>query len=184
MDKFKDTYRIASTRASWWDYGSSAAYFITICTDHRKPCLGRVVETRFIASPPGEIVQTCWNAIPRQFPYVQLGAFVVMPNHIHGIVIIDKPVTAAALVPPTEPLTGGGFAGDTNPMLHENVARIIRWYKGRCTYEIRKLPADFRWQARYYDHVIRDASSYQRIQAYIEDNVIHWAKDKFYQPEP
>ncbi|MCX6239792.1 MAG: transposase [Bacteroidia bacterium] len=90
-DKFQDRYRIPSARASWWDYGRNAAYFVTICILDRECYFGEIVEKQFIASPIGEIAQTYWQEIPQHFPYVQLDSFVIMPNHLHGIIIIDKP---------------------------------------------------------------------------------------------
>jgi len=73
----------------------------------------------------------------------------------------------------------GGFAGNKNPMLHQNISRIIRWYKGRCSFEIRKIHADFNWQSRFHDHIIRDARSFETIQNYIANNPANWNKDKF-----
>ena len=91
MDKFQNKYRIPSTRAIWWDYGWNGLYFITICTHNRIHLFGDVVEARLIATPLGEIAETYWHEIPKQFPIAQLGEFVVMPSHIHGIIAIDKP---------------------------------------------------------------------------------------------
>jgi len=65
----------------------------------------------------------------------------------------------------------GGFAGSNNPMLNDNIPRIIRWFKGRCTFEIRKIDTSFKWQTRYYDRIIRNDQEYERIKFYIENNV-------------
>ncbi|MFN9302185.1 MAG: transposase, partial [Candidatus Kapaibacterium sp.] len=81
---------------------------------------------------------------------------------------------------PNQTETNGGFAGNKNPMIHENISRIIRWYKGRCSYELRKIHADFGWQSRFHDHIIRDEQSYQNISHYIINNPAKWAKDTFY----
>jgi putative transposase len=75
--------------------------------------------------------------------------------------------------PPPNQKTGG-FAGSKNPMLNENVSRIIRWYKGRCSFEMRKTNPNFGWQSRFYDHIIRNAASFDRIHNYIEDNPANW----------
>jgi hypothetical protein len=74
----------------------------------------------------------------------------------------------------------GGFAGDKNPMLNENISRIIRWYKGRCSFEMRKIHADFEWLSRFHDHIIRDSKAFERIQTYIENNPSKWKEDKFH----
>jgi REP element-mobilizing transposase RayT len=74
----------------------------------------------------------------------------------------------------------GGSTGDKNPMLHDNISRIIRWYKGRCSFEIRKNNPQFAWQSRFYDHIIRTDESYQKIHNYIENNVSNWNLDQFF----
>ncbi len=96
--KFQNKYRIPSARASWWDYGSNAAYFVTICTRNREHFFGEIVETmpsptvfEMQLTPIGQSAYDCWNEIPKHFPFVVLDEFVVMPNHVHGIIVIDKP---------------------------------------------------------------------------------------------
>jgi putative transposase len=191
-DKFQNRYRIPSSRAQWWDYGHNAAYFVTICTHNRFCYFGDIAETRFIASPLGKIVETFWYEIPRHFPFVDMDSFVVMPNHIHGIIIINKPsvpltveTRLIAFLPSTNqstysPKTIGGFAGNKNPMLNDNLSRIIRWYKGRITFESHKINADFEWQSRFYEHIIRNKKSYQKISYYIIHNPAKWNDDKFH----
>jgi REP element-mobilizing transposase RayT len=93
-DKFQNKYRIPSARASWWDYGSNAPYFVTICTKNRKHFFGKIVEGEMHLTEIGQSAYDCWNEIPNHFPFVVLDEFVVMPNHIHGIIIIDKPTDA------------------------------------------------------------------------------------------
>ena len=182
MDKFKNKYRIPSARAQWWDYGNNAAYFITICTKNRYHFFGQIADTRLIASPEGDTAAQIWHEIPNVFPYAQLGAFVVMPNHIHGIIIIEKTVSGVTvpLHPATQPQTGG-FAGSKNPVLNENLSRIVRWYKGRSSFEIRKVNPVFQWQSRFHDHIIRNDATYRRINDYIETNPANRNKDRFSQ---
>lgn len=91
MDKFKNRYRIASTRAPFWDYGWNAAYFVTICTLNRTCWFGNVVDGKMDLSPMGHVANSCWYEIPNHFPFVELGAHIIMPNHVHGIVVINKP---------------------------------------------------------------------------------------------
>lgn len=209
MGKFKGKYRIESTRATWWNYGWDAAYFITICTKNREHYFGKIgVEARLIAplsdKPPlmqlseiGQIAQSCWDDIPNHFPFAKLGEFVVMPNHVHGIVIIDKsqldihPIDGdvdtrliayppATSNPPATPQSIGGFSGNKNPMLNDNLSRIIRWFKGRTTFESRKIHPHFAWQSLFHDHIIRNDEAYQRITTYIRNNPVKWHEDKFY----
>ncbi|MDR0692127.1 MAG: hypothetical protein LBF69_03720 [Prevotellaceae bacterium] len=89
-DKFRNKYRIPSARAQWWDYGNNAAYFITICTAHRGNYFGKIMNDKMILSEIGEIANDCWAEIPQHFSFVDLGIYIVMPNHLHGIVIINK----------------------------------------------------------------------------------------------
>jgi REP element-mobilizing transposase RayT len=77
----------------------------------------------------------------------------------------------------------GGFAGKNNPMFHENLARIMRWFKGRTTFECRKIQSNstcFAWQRNYYEHIIRDEQSYQKISNYIIHNPLNWKNDDLY----
>jgi REP element-mobilizing transposase RayT len=74
----------------------------------------------------------------------------------------------------------GGVTGAKNPMLYDNLSRIIRWYKGRCSFDIRKTHPDFEWQARFHDNIIRDETQYQRIKSYIINNPLKWSEDKFF----
>lgn len=90
-ERYRNKYRIDSARAPWWNYGSNAAYFVTICTKYHIHYFGRVINDKMVLSQAGKIADRCWREIPEHFPFVKLGAYVVMPNHVHGIIIIDKP---------------------------------------------------------------------------------------------
>jgi len=89
-DKFQNKYRISSARLKNWDYGSNAIYFVTICTQNREHYFGEIVDGQMNLSDTGKMANRFWYEIPNHFPFVQLGEFVVMPNHVHGIIIIDK----------------------------------------------------------------------------------------------
>ncbi len=91
MGKYKNKYRIASARAQWWDYGWNGAYFITICTQNREHFFGEINDGKMVLSSVGVIADILWHEIPNHSKFVELGDFVVMPNHIHGILILDKP---------------------------------------------------------------------------------------------
>jgi len=227
-DKFQDIYRIPSARAVWWDYRNDAAYFVTICTAGREHYFGEIVETapivetRLIASLPattsesataskqemqlskmGKIAHQNWLEIPKYFPFIKLDAFVVMPNHVHGILIIDKngdSVGRDAIYRvstindainqsdainriSTDDHQIGGITGENNPMLTDNLSRIIRWYKGRTTFQCHFIHADFAWQTRFHDHIIRDESEFWKIREYILNNPKRWGEDKYNQPE-
>jgi putative transposase len=90
VDKFKGRYRIPSARLEYWDYGGNGAYFVTLCTQWRAHYFGRIKNGQMIYSPVGQAAKDSWFKIVDHFPFVRLGAFVVMPNHVHGIIIVDK----------------------------------------------------------------------------------------------
>ena len=172
MGKFKDRYRIPSARWATWDYGSNAAYFVTICTAGRSHDFGQVVNGGMILTPLGESAADCWEAIPDHFPFVVLDGFVVMPNHVHGIIIIDKPGGDGG---------GGGGANRFGPQ-SKNLASIVRGYKIGVTKFAHRHNLPFKWQARYHDHVIRNAGEYERIREYIRENPQEWDEDRYYAP--
>jgi len=89
--KFLDKYRIPTARASWWNYADNAPYFITICTKEKRHYFGKIEDKKMTLTDIGLAAITCWNAIPGHFPFVKLDEFVIMPNHVHGIIILDKP---------------------------------------------------------------------------------------------
>lgn len=95
MEKFKNKYRIPSARLQTWDYGNNGSYFITICTKNRDHLFGEMVDgidgPHMQLNEMGKLAEQFWTEIPARFPFIKLGNFVVMPNHFHGILIIDKP---------------------------------------------------------------------------------------------
>ena len=155
MEKFRNQYRIQSARLPNWNYGSNGIYFITICTRNKAHFFGRINENKQQQlNASGQIAEQIWKQIPEQFPFIRLDAFVIMPNHVHGLLIIDR--TTFNPLEKISDLNLGGITGQHNPMLHKSISRVIRWYKGRCSFEIRKVNPEFGWQTRFHDHVIRD----------------------------
>ena len=90
MEKFHNKYRIPSARAAWWNYGWNGAYFITICTENRHHYFGEILDGVVQLSPQGILADLLWHQIPYHARHVELGAFVVMPNHLHGILILNN----------------------------------------------------------------------------------------------
>lgn len=195
-EKFQNKYRIPSARMQNWDYGSNARYFITICTAHRDCFFGEIVETQNLTSPYqmqlseiGKIANQCWNEIPIHFPFVELGNFIVMPNHVHGIIIINKPLNDIGDAIGDAIVETQNFASLSIPDNHnkfgpqsQNLASIVRGFKIGVTKFARNNNIDFAWQPRYHDHIIRNDSSFRRISDYITNNPLKWANDKFFQP--
>jgi putative transposase len=184
MEKFKGKYRIESNRLKGWDYSSNAMYFITICTHDRFHFFGEIENHKMVLSEMGEMAQKYWLEIPDHFPFVKLDAFVVMPNHVHGIIEIAKNNDGrnvetqyfASLRPTIEPpLPSKNKFGPQS----KNLASIIRGYKSAVTTYARKMNIDFAWQSNYHDHIIRDDKSYHNIANYIINNPKHWKEETF-----
>src|SRR3972149_11281080 len=180
-DLYKGKYRIESTRLKEWDYSTNGYYFVTICTKNQECVFGRIADGKMLLTRIGNIAKRLWLEIPEHFKNVELDEFIIMPNHIHGIVIIENQHCRDAIngVSTTD---GGGITLAHNPMLSENsLSKIIRWYKGRCTFEINKIQITihFAWQSRFYDHIIRNEKSLQKIREYIHYNPLKWGIDEY-----
>lgn len=90
MGRYRNKYRIDSIRAQWWDYGWDAAYFITICTKDSRHCFGKIENGKMCFTPTGAIAATLWHDIPSRNPIIELGEYIIMPNHMHGILILNN----------------------------------------------------------------------------------------------
>ncbi|MDQ3007724.1 MAG: hypothetical protein M3R47_20385 [Chloroflexota bacterium] len=183
--KFKGKYRIASARWAAWDYGSNAAYFITTCVANRAHDFGEIANGEMNFSPLGKSAQDCWNEIPAHFPFVELGTFVAMPNHVHGVVIINKPVETQDFASPSQAKTQNIASLPGQPKnkfgpQSQNLASIVRGYKIGVTKFAHQNNIPFAWQARYHDHVIRSVAEHERIHEYILTNPQNWEEDEFF----
>lgn len=172
MDKFRGVYRIASARAAFWNYGWNAAYFVTIVTKNRIHWFGDVVDGEMVLSEVGGMAHRCWLEIPDHFPFVTLDAFVVMPDHIHGIVVIQKPDDGRTN-DPNDVHNPRRTQNRFGPQSH-NLASVIRGFKIGVTQNARRIYSEFAWQARYHDRIIRDSFALGRIAAYIRRNPAEW----------
>lgn len=185
VEKFRNRYRIASARWAAWDYASNAAYFVTICVEGRVHVFGRVVNGGMKLSPLGQWADDCWQAIPDHFPFVELGEYVVMPNHVHGVVVINKTADTDVETQNAVSVETQDFASlppqprnKFGPQ-SKNLASIVRGYKIGVTKYARQNNLPFAWQARYHDHVIRNAGEWERISKYIVANPLKWENDEF-----
>ncbi len=184
MDKFNNKYRIPSARLQSWNYGSNGSYFITICTKNREHFFGEIANGEMQLNELGQLAEKYWMEIPNHFPFVELGNFVVMPNHTHGILIIDKMdtinvETLQCNVSTTNATNKNEQMAKISPQ-SGTISTIIRSYKSVASKNARLIHADFTWQSRFHDHIIRDSQSFENIQHYITNNPINWNKDKFY----
>lgn len=163
--RFAGKYRIPSARLAKYDYGSNGLYFITICTQNREPYFGTIdpAEGQLIPTVLGQRALDCWHAIPTFAPFVELDAFVLMPDHLHGVLGIQKPIEEQTDWQP------GQFGPQSR-----NLASILRGFKSAVTQYARVEQIPFGWQTRFYDRVVRNAYELERIRQYIENNPIRW----------
>jgi putative transposase len=178
-----------SIRLQGYDYSQSGAYYITIVTFGRECLFGQVINGEMRLNQSGQIVQRAWFDLPNHYPHVELGAFCIMPNHAHGIIVLDDggrggsiskiPVPIMAISNET-PLPAGEqtrpyIVAKRHPL--SEIVRAFKSFSARRINALRKTPGLPVWQRNYYEHIIRDDDDYNRIQLYIESNPVNWMKD-------
>jgi len=177
---FRNKYRIPEIRLRGKNYAEPGWYFVTICTKDRVPWFGRIQNGRMWLTDIGCIAYNAWVAIPDHFPYVTLDAFVVMPDHVHGIVRINahddvkRDVEARHGTPPPPQQTTPAPSFQLKP---GSLGSIINQYKSTCTRELRKQGQDgFALQPRFYERIIRDDRELLNVRQYIVNNPANWGR--------
>lgn len=162
-----------SIRLKEYDYTNSGAYFITVCTWNRECIFGKIVNAEIKLSPVGEIAQQEWYNISSRFPDVELDAFVIMPNHLHGIIKVGAPLAGALDNAIVQNIRAGTSPAPT-------LGVIVGSFKSLCIYHCRNdgSTAGKLWQRNYYEHVIRNEDELNRIREYIVNNPLQWEKDE------
>jgi REP element-mobilizing transposase RayT len=166
-----------SIRLPRFNYARDGFYFVTICTEGRECFFGEISDGEMYLNPLGGIVDAIWGELPEHFPNAELDAFIIMPNHVHFVLRIEKWIQTGVEEDAMD-AQNGGFAGGNNPMLHQNLPRMIRWFKGRTTFECRKTHTTFAWQRNYYECVVRSERHYENIAEYIKSNPSKWNPPK------
>jgi len=150
-----------------YDYASAGAYFVTICTQRKQAIFGQIAQGLMELNPYGQQAERAWLEIPEHFPAVDLDEFIVMPNHMHGIVLFDHERARHASPLQQAPSLGtvvGGFK-----------SAVARWINPQ-----RATPGEPVWQRNYHEHVIRNEKSLSEIREYIANNPLKWELDKYY----
>jgi putative transposase len=162
-----------------YDYSQPGAYFVTICTKDREHRFGEIVDGQMRSNDMAAVVRLCWNDLPKHYPNVGLDEFVIMPNHVHGIIVIlDEPITVGKRT------VGDGLRPSptrSSPTKKHPLPEIVRAFKSfsaRRINEMQNTPSQPVWQRGYYDHIIRDDRSLARIREYIAHNPQRWQMDK------
>ncbi|MTJ08208.1 transposase [Anabaena sp. UHCC 0204] len=186
-----------SIRLKGYDYSQQGAYFVTICTYQRNCLFGEIVDDEMKLNTNGEITRGSWLSIPRHFQNVGLDEFVIMPNHLHGIIIIAEEGEALAIsndqnqqklssqcfapTTPTTPTTPTGEKIKINGTKPQSLAAIIQNYKSVSTRQINRINKDkgnVIWQRNYHEHIIRSEEALNNIRQYIVNNPINWLDDE------
>ena len=163
-----------SIRLKEYDYSRFGAYFVTICTQDRKCFLGTVGNETVELSPMGKIVHEFWFEIPKHFQHVRLDVFVVMPNHVHGILLIGDS-------------EGGNTnadaerGGETPPLRRVTLGQVVAYYKyqtSKMINRIRNTAGMPVWQRNYYEHIIRNEKELNQCREYIINNPLKWVLDQ------
>ena len=166
-----------SIRLKGYDYSQAGLYFVTICVQNRECIFGEIIDNEMQLNENGKIVQMVWNELPQHYHHIELGEFVVMPNHIHGIVIINDVVVGAGVVGVVR--AGLKPAPTANHGLPE-IVRALKTFSARKINELQNTRGEKLWQRNYWEHIIRDEQSYLRIADYIVNNPINWKNDKLH----
>lgn len=162
-----DVHRRRSIRLKGYDYSSPGTYFVTLCTHQRECLLGTVEDSQPRLSETGRMVQAAWNSLPGRFASVGLDAAVVMPNHVHGILVVTRQRAG------TSPAPASGTVVGTFKSL------TTREYLARARQENRTFQTGKLWHRNYFEHIIRDEDEMNRIREYIRQNPARWAEDEY-----
>jgi len=192
MKYHPDKHHRRSIRLQGYDYSQPGAYFITLCTQNRECLFGEILNGEMRLNEFGKIAHQCWLEIPQHFPHVQLDEFVVMPDHIHGIIVLNNIVVVGVGVQNFEPRPQ---QQNIEPLqnieprrknayqhvIPRSVGSIIRGFKIGVTKNFRQNTDIYVvWQRNYYEHIIRNEIELNRIRQYIIDNPKKWRTDENY----
>ncbi len=180
--KFKKKYRIPSSRLPGHDYGGNGYYFITICTKNKKPFFGQIKKNKMEYSVIGKITDNFWNKIPIHFDFVLLDEWIIMPDHIHGVIIINnnqRMVEMRHNLVETHNYASlqvreMKFSGNTFGPQSKNLGSIIRAFKIAVQTYANQNNITFAWQPRYYDRIIRNERELNNVRRYIRNNPRMW----------
>ncbi len=168
MTMFQNQYRVESTRLADWDY-SRGWYFVTVCTKHKKCSLGHAVDGQIVLSEAGLIAEIEMKSVASHYSNVIIDRYVVMPNHVHAIVVIE----GDHVYSPVETRLAASPVG-----AHGRLPNIVGGYKAGVSRICHaKGLSGFAWQARFHDHILRSNASVNAVRDYIDQNPQNWLFD-------
>ncbi|MDY6911020.1 MAG: transposase [Chloroflexota bacterium] len=172
-----------SIRLKGYDYSQSGAYSFTICANDRECLFGKIIDGEMRLNPFSEIAQACWDVPPLHYPHIELTAFLIMPNHVHGVIVIRRGEAFANQHRNTRE-SGSANASPLHPphgTQPDSLGAIIQNFKSVSTRKINQsnqTPGNKVWQRNYYEHIIRDEKALHNIRRYIIENPLRWAEDE------
>jgi putative transposase len=164
-----EKHKRRSLRHKGYDYSAAGAYFVTICTHKREPLFGEIQNGTMMVNDYGQTAADAWLWLEQQYPYVKLDAWVVMPNHFHGIIIIAD-CRGGSRTAPTE----------ESHWPIKPIGRLVGAFKTVSTKHINKIrrtPSAILWQRNYYEHVVRNDDDLNQVREYIINNPLKWDLD-------
>ncbi|MFD2515206.1 transposase [Pontibacter locisalis] len=168
-----------------YDYSREGLYFVTSCVQGRACVFGHVAEEEMVLNKYGQIATQQWHWLAAQYPYLVLHAFVVMPNHVHGIIEIDQNlvVRTGRDLSAQLPVDETGTEKESSRTKVKSISELMGAYKATTSKQIRLAGlADFAWQRSFHDHIIRHERAYRHIEQYIQNNPALWKDDVFHHP--
>jgi len=180
MNYDPDKHHRRSIRMQGYDYSQPGAYFVTICTSKHECLFGKIDNGDIKLNQYGKNVSNACSWIEKHYPYVKIDSMVIMPNHIHLILIIDDRRGGSRTAPTTQ-VTFRNNSQITQVKQIKSLGRLIGAFKTISTKKInkiRKTPGATLWQRNYYEHIIRDDKELTAIRQYILDNPLKWEFDR------
>lgn len=175
-----DRHHRRSVRLRQYDYTQAGAYFITLCTQGRECLFGEIVGDQMVLNDIGQIVATEWERTREIRTEVELDAWVIMPNHLHVVVVISESANEIAAAK-THLSSPTGESIRTQGSIKKSLSSLVQGFKSATTTQInimRGTPRVPVWQRGLYEHVVRHEADLQRIREYIADNPRRWAEDE------
>jgi len=175
-----------SIRLKGYDYSQAGGYYVTIVTQLRECFFGKICTGEMIFNDAGKMVNAGWMSLQERFPNIETDVFRVMPNHLHGIIIIHNPEpVGAGLVPDHDASLVHAHATRATTRVAPTLGEIIGTFKSITTHKYIQGVDEFAWpvfykrlwQRNYYEHILRDQADYERIAGYILDNPANWDID-------
>ncbi len=174
MILYQNKYRTTGNRLPGWDYSKDGKYYITICVKNMEQIFGEIIDGQMVLNELGKILEVCWFDLPNHYENLILDEFIIMPNHMHMIMVIRNPV---CFVDCRDGFQTHLYNNDNKPVLKHGISEFVRALKtfaSRRINEIRNTLGKTNWQFDFWDEIIRTDERYYEIKEYIRNNPKNW----------